>query len=344
MDSKLFSLLALVLISAACSGRYQKPVPREQIRVRVTKVIEDSISLPVHTSGILVSSAEMKLSFKTGGIVEKIFVREGDRVKKGDILASLNLSEITASAEQARNVYDKTLRDLKRVENLFRDSAATLEQRQNAETAFNVAKSNYDIVQFNLQHSRIVAPANGVIMKQFFKENELVSSGYPIFLFGTTGKYWKLEAGLADREIIRVNKGDSAAVVFDAYPGVRFSAMVDQVGEISNPYTGTYETDLILKDSGVRLVSGFVGSADIYPRKKNPFVMVPIGSLLEADGHHGYVYIVTSGMKAGKVRVEISAVIGAMAAVSGLPQGISEVVSEGAAFLRDGADVEIVRQ
>jgi multidrug efflux system membrane fusion protein len=344
MGNKIFSLLAIILISVSCSGRHQKPVKPEQLRVMVTKVIRDSMSLPVHTSGILVSSEEMKLSFKTGGIVERIFVREGDRVRKGDILASLDLSEIKANAEQARNVYDKTQRDLKRVENLFRDSAATLEQRQNAETAFNVAKSNFDIVQFNLQHSRIEAPSNGVIMKQFFKENELVSSGYPVFLFGTTGKYWKLQAGLADREIIRVNQGDSADVVFDAYPGVRFSAMVDQVGEISNPYTGTYETDLVLKDSGLRLVSGFVGSADIYPRGKKLFVMVPIGSVLEADGHRGYVFIVTSGMKARKIRVEISSVIGSKAAVSGIPQRITEVVSEGAAYLHDGAEVEVVRQ
>jgi membrane fusion protein, multidrug efflux system len=343
MGNKIFSLLAIGLIFVSCTGRYPRPVPREHLRVRVTKVIADSVSLPVHTSGILGSSEELKLSFKTGGIVDRIFVREGDRVRKGDILASLNLSEIMANAEQARNVYDKAQRDFKRVENLFRDSAATLERRQNAETALNVAKSNYDIVQFNLQHSRIEAPANGVIMKQFYKENELVSAGYPVFLFGITGRYWKVEAGLADRDIILVNPGDSAEVVFDAYPGKKFSAMVDQVGEISNPYTGTYETDLVLNDSGFRLISGFIGSVDIFPGTKKSFTMMPVGALVEADGNHGYIYIVTAEMKVRKVRVEISSVIGAMAAVSGIPPGISEVVSEGAAYLKDGAEVEVVR-
>lgn len=342
MGIKIFSLLAIILISASCSSRYQKPAPRELIRVKVTKVIEDSISLPAHTSGILVSSEEMKLSFKTGGIVDRIYVREGDKVRKGDLLASLNLSEIKANAEQSRNVYDKAGRDLARVENLFRDSAATLEQRQNAETAYNLAKSNYDIVRFNLQHSRIEAPADGVIMKQFYRENELVSSGYPVFLFGISGKYWKVEAGLPDRDIIRINPGDSAEVIFDAYPGVKFSAIVDQVGEISNPSTGTFETELILKDSGFRLVAGFIASVEIFPRAKKSFVLVPIGSVVGADGHQGYVYIL-SGMKARKVRVEISAVIDSMVAVSGFPPDIPEVVSEGAAYLRDGVEAEVVR-
>jgi multidrug efflux system membrane fusion protein len=343
MGNKIFSLLAIVLTSVSCSGRYQKPAPREQIRVKVTKVIEDSLSLPVHTSGILVSSEEMKLSFKTGGIVERVFVTEGDKVRKGEILASLNLSEIKANAEQARSVFEKARRDMARVENLFRDSAATLEQRQNAETAFNVAKSNYEIVQFNLQYSRIEAPANGVIMKQFCQENELVSSGYPVFLFGSSGKYWKVKAGLSDRDIIRINPGDSADVIFDAYPDVKFSAVVDQVGEISNPFTGTYETDMILNDSGFRLVSGFIGSVDIFPGVKKSFIMVPVESLIEADGHHGYLYVITADMKARKIRVEIPSVIGSLAAVSGIPAGISEVVSEGTAYLHDGAEVEVVK-
>jgi membrane fusion protein, multidrug efflux system len=343
MGNKIFSLLAVVLISVSCTGRHSKPVLKEHVRVRVTKVIEDSVSLPVHASGILESSEEMKLSFKTGGIVERIFVREGDKVSKGEILASLNLSEIKANAEQSGNVYEKARRDLARVENLFRDSAATLEQMQNAETAFKVAKSNYEIVQFNLKYSRIEAPARGIIMKQFCKENELVSSGYPVFLFGSSGKYWKVEAGLSDRDIIRINPGDSAAVIFDAYPGVKFSAVVDQVGEMSNPFTGTYETDMILNDSGFRLVSGFIGSVDIFPRVKKSFIMVPVGSIIEADGHHGYLYIITGDMKARKVRVEIPAVIGSMAAVSGIPSGIAEVVSEGTAYLHDGADVEVVK-
>ena len=211
----------------------------------------ESVSIPVHTTGTLVASEELKLSFKTGGIVGKIFVREGDRVRKGDILASLDLLEINANAEQAKIAYDKAVRDFIRAENLLKEGATTLEKKQNAETAMNMAKNSLEIARFNLQHSKIEAPDNGIVMKQFVKKNELVSSGYPVFLFGTSGKYWKVKAGLSDRDMIKINPGDSAEVGFDAWPGVKFSAMVDQVGEMSNPYTGTYEAELIVMDDGV---------------------------------------------------------------------------------------------
>jgi multidrug efflux system membrane fusion protein len=336
-------VFVFIILMTACRHTEIKSGSADRVRVRVTGLIAESVSIPVHTTGTLVASEELKLSFKTGGIVGKIFVREGDRVRKGDILASLDLLEINANAEQAKIVYDKAVRDFIRAENLLKEGATTLEKKQNAETAMNMAKNSLEIARFNLQHSKIEAPDNGIVMKQFVKKNELVSSGYPVFLFGTSGKYWKVKAGLSDRDMIKINPGDSAVVGFDAWPGVKFSAMVDQVGEMSNPYTGTYEAELIVTDAGYRLASGFVASADIYPSVKKSFTMVPVGSIIEADGLRGYVYIVNYGMKARKILVEITVISGNRAAVTGIPEEVTEVVSEGAAYLRDGAEVEIIR-
>ena len=77
----------------------------------------------------------------------------------------------------------KQLRDYTRANNLFADSVATLEQKQNAMTALNIAKSNLDIALFNRSHSKIVAPENGLILKQFVRSNELASPGLPCFSF-----------------------------------------------------------------------------------------------------------------------------------------------------------------
>lgn len=332
-----------LLLTAACRHEVTKSDSTETLRVKITPLVTESLTIPVHTTGTLVASEEMKLSFKTGGIVAKIFVREGDKVNKGDLLASLDLLEIKANAEQAEIGFDKAQRDYIRAENLLKEGASTLEKKQNAETALNIAKKSLEVARFNLRYSRIEAPGNGIIMKKFVKENEMVSSGYPVFLFGYSGKFWKLKAGLADRDIIKISPGDSAEIIFDAYPGVRFSAMVDRVGEMSNPYTGTYETDIAVNDGGYRLFSGFIASADIYPSGRRSFTMVPAGSIVEADGLHGYIYVVTSQMKAVKVYVEIAAITGTMAAVTGIPPEITVVVSEGMAYLRDGSVVEVVR-
>ena len=343
MRTRYIIIVLIFITSVACKDRVVKNNTPELIRVKLTAVSSGEICIPLHSIGVLNSSEELKLSFKTGGIVEKVHVKEGDRVKKGDLLASLNLSEINAQAEQAKNGYEKALRDFRRTENLFKDSVATLEQKQNAATALNVAKSAHEISQFNLTHSRITAPDNGVILKQFVKTDELVSSGYPVLLFGSSGKYWKVKAGFSDKDIVKINPGDSADILFDAYPGVKFKAVVDQTGEISNPLTGTYEIELILQKTGYRLASGFIAGVDLFPSAKESFSLIPVETIVEADGHEGYIYIVNGSMSVQKVKIYIEAIIGSMAAVTGIPEGTGEIVSEGIAYLKNGTKVEVIR-
>jgi multidrug efflux system membrane fusion protein len=343
MQTRNILILLIIILSAGCKNREIKSTSAEVVRVRIAGVTKQEISLPVHSTGLLVSSDEVKLSFKTGGIIAVMNVKEGNRVKKGDLLASLNLSEIRAGVDQAKSGYEKALRDYTRMENLYRDSSISLEKKENAATALNMAKATLDISQFNLAHSKIVAPENGIILKQFVRQNELVSSGYPVLLFGSSGEYWKVKSGLSDKDVIKVNKGDSAVISFDAYPGVKFPAVVNQVGEMSNPYTGTYETELLLKGSDYRLASGFVAGVDIFPSLKELFSMVPVGSIVEADGQKGYIFILTAGMTVKKLQIDIEALIGTMAAIKGIPEGTTEVVSEGAAYLKDGMRVNVVK-
>lgn len=335
--------IAILLSVTGCVDKKPKIRPAAPNPVKIIEVSPEAISIPVHSSGILLSSEEMKLSFKTGGIISRIPVREGDRVKKGQTLASLNLSEINAQVNLAKNGYEKALRDYNRANNLYTDSVATLEQLQNATTALNVAKSNLEIAQFNLSHSTIIAPDNGIVLRQFAKENELLSQGFPVFLFGTSGKNWKVKTALSDRDIVRINPGDSAIITFDAWNGVKFPAVVEQAGEMANPSTGTYDTELTLNDKGYRLATGFIAGVDIFPSKKELFILVPVGSIIEADGQSGYVFAVTDSTTVNKVKVTIVTISGNKAAVTGTTSGIREIVSEGAAYLRDGEKVTIVR-
>jgi len=323
-----------------------KHVPKDEslmqsAKVRLEPVRTKQISLPVRSVGMIVSSREIRLSFKTGGIIGRIEADEGARVRKGDILAVLNLSEMEAQVNQVRNGYEKALRDFSRVKNLFADSAATLEQMQNAETALNMAKANLDMVEFNLAHSKIRAPDNGIILKRLAEPSEVIAPGYPVFIFGTEGRFWKIKTGVADRDFVRLEPGDSASVILDAYPDELFRALVSQISESANPTTGTYEIELDLYHTDHKLASGFIANLDIYPSRKETYCLIPIEAIVQAEGQTGYVFVVNDSMVARKLEVKIDAVFGENAAISCGLGGATTVVTAGAAYLTEGDHVEI---
>jgi RND family efflux transporter MFP subunit len=308
----------------------------------VTEIAPGRVSLPVTSGGVLSSSDEIRLSFKTGGLIQNIYVKEGQKVRKGELLATLDLSEITGQVTQARNAFDKAQRDYNRTKNLFRDSVATLEQMQNAETGLNLARSAYDIATFNLSHSKINAPADGIILKQLAKTNEMIAPGYPAFLFGTTGKNWKVKAGFSDREIVRINPGDSASITMDAYPGKEFYGVVDQVGQMANPMTGTYEVEILLGPAKERLAPGFMATVQIFPVSSGSKLIIPAGAITEADGKTGSIFVLNPDSTVRKMKVEIKALTDSGALIEELPGKINKIVTDGAAYLNDGDTVKVV--
>jgi RND family efflux transporter MFP subunit len=329
-----------VLFFPGCRPGQQEPLEEPVIPVKTENVVVREMAIPIHTSGRLHPKAQVKLSFKTGGLIDKIGVDEGETVRKGQRLAALNLAEIEARFSQAKNAYLKAERDKERLENLYQDKAATLEQLQNVNTAFEIARADLNIVRFNLEHSQIAAPADGKILKRLAERGEMIGVGQPVFLFGSTESRWVVKAGVSETAIVRLTLQDTAEVGFDAYPRQVFSARVSEMSEALDPASGTFEVELAIEDEGMKLVAGFVARVDIYPSLKRTFTLIPLDALVEGEGSGGFVYIVKD-KKARKVKIEIAHLFADRAAVESGLAGISEVISRGAAYLHDGSLIEV---
>ncbi len=144
-----FLLLLAGVTAQSCSNTEASVQNKEDkgIPVQVAKLAKEKVSLPIHVSGNISASKESRLSFKTGGIIESIYVDDGDQVKKGQVLAKLNLREIQEQVNQAVIGLEKAQRDYERVYNLYSDTVATLEQYQNAKSALDIANTNLNIAE-----------------------------------------------------------------------------------------------------------------------------------------------------------------------------------------------------
>lgn len=337
----LILFIALFLI-IGCGRENEKVVNDNRIPVKTEKVVQQKISLPIHTSGKISATTEAKLSFKIGGIIQKIFVREGQFVRKGTLLAQLDQSEIDANVEQAKNGFDKATRDFNRVQNLYNEKVVTLEQFQNAETGLNIARSNLQIAEFNQKHTKIYAPANGKILKKLSEENELTNAGYPLFFFGSENAGWILRVGVTDRDILKITIGDSATVVLDAYSNVKFDARVTEVGQSANPYNGTYEVEITLDSENYKIISGFIAKANIYPSLAADYYLVPIESINEADKTSGFVYSPEENNSVRKMLVTLGPIINGRVAVTSGLDGVKKVITSGSEYLTKESLIKVV--
>ena len=178
--------------------------------MRAARVEKADVVDTVRTVGVLAPRDEVRLAFKIGGVVDKVSVEAGDRVQKGQRLASLKRTEVGAAVEQASASLEKARRDLDRAKELRVDEVATEEQVEDLTTAWRVARANLDAARFNERFAHIDAPADGVVLQQLAEENELVQGGEPVLVIGTTGEGWVVKVALADRDAVRVETGAAA--------------------------------------------------------------------------------------------------------------------------------------
>lgn len=338
---------SLAMIAACSSSTEPEASPVGQgAPVRAAAVESASVASRVRAVGVLAPRDEVRLSFKTGGVVQRIFVDVGDRVKAGQILATLEQAEVNAALRQAREALQKAERDLERGRRLRADEVATEEQVQDLATAYNVARADLDAAAFNARFARIEAPTDGVVQQRLAEETELVQGGQPVLVLGSTEGGWIVRTSLADRDIVRVHTGDTATLSFDAFPDRSFPGRVTQVASAADPVTGTFDVEIEVAEHGARFVRGLVAKVTLQlaePEAEGDRTIVPISALVEANGSKATVFVIDSSKRvARRKEVSVGPIVGdRVIIVSGLRDG-EQVVTDGAAWLDDGEAVRIV--
>ena len=338
-----FSSLALALaftislLLVGC-GKREESKPKipgmEAISVRLASIDHVNAQRAVEVGGLLGTENDARLSFKTGGIISRIHVKVGDIVHRGQLLATLDLTEITAGVTQAQLGFDKAQRDFDRVSALHRDSVATLEMMQNAQTGLDIARQTLATAKFNATHSEIRSTAEGFVLAKVMNEGELAGPGMPVLAISTTSgdSKWVLKAGLADREWSLLQVGDSASLQLDAYPGQTFRGNLTRKSQGADPYSGAFQVEIALNLANAKPAAGLFGHATIYPSTQAQYWLLPYEAVLEADGDDAFVFVTSDRKTAHKIAVKVGFMDQQKIAIAGGLEGYTEVITTGSAY------------
>lgn len=335
-----------LLIFTSCKG--ESPTSdglnvEESVPVTIVSLTQGKGESIIETTGLFSTDDETLLSFKNGGIIERIYVKEGDMVKKGQLLAILNMTEINAKAVQAKLAVEKAERDYNRAKKLYKDSVATLEQFENAKTALDVVQQDWNSIQFNLRYSEIRATTDGYVLLRLANEGQIVGAGTPVLQINGAGKgNWIVKIGVSDRQWAVIQEGDSAMIKTDAFSDI-IPAIVNRKSEGLNPNSGTFTIHVKPISIGkLSIASGMFAKVTVFGKASDSW-LIPYEALLDGDAGRGYVFVTDDEQTAKKAEVEIGSIQkDNVLILSGLENHNALIVS-GSPYLKDGSKIKIIR-
>lgn|SRR5690606_4364970 len=338
-----FCIAVTIIFFAACNQRDDQNALNDEtvIPVKLMPLQQRESSSNIVASGVFTTEEETVLSFKNGGIIQNISVNEGDRVRKGQVLATLNMVEIDANVQQANLSLEKATRDYQRVRQLFDDSVATKEQLENAKTARDLALQQNRAAQFNQSYSQIRATEDGYILKRFANAGQTVGPGTPVLqLNGAGNANWKLRVGVSDEQWAVLKTGDPAVITTDLSADSLHASIIRK-SEGIDPASGTFTVILQVDDPNIsHIATGVFARAIITPTSNSSGWNLPYSAVLDGHKGEGYVFVTNDKETVKRVPVKIGAINKDQVTVVGGLEPYQYAITSGSAYLKDGSTIK----
>jgi membrane fusion protein, multidrug efflux system len=333
----------IIAIMMGC-GKAKTTLSNQEKAVKVitAKVSQAESSYSLRYSGTIEASQTIPLTFQTTGTVEKIYAEVGDRVKKGQLLAStdnsdmLNIYNVTlAKYEQARDAYNR----LKSVH----DQGSLPEIKWvEMETSMEQAKSSLELSKNNLDKCNMRAPVDGLVGRRNIEpgQSAIGSSLSPIELVKIETVFVKV--AVPENEISRIIKGQKAAFSVSALDGKQFSGVVTNVSPVADVISRTYTVKITVENLKYELKPGMVCDVTINLKRETVSLVVPYKAISKDSEGKSFVFVVSpDGRRATKQNVTVGNYRDSgIEVLSGLTLG-EVIVSEGCEKLTNSSLISL---
>lgn len=284
-------ILALILTSVFKKGK------KGELRVMTERSRIDSIEVTVTATGELQPVYKVDVGTQVSGILERIYVDFNSVVKKGQLLAELDRSNLNeqlktaqASVSNAQSNLTLAQQQYDRIKVLYDNKAATLEAYESAVNSLNLAKnqlktaqSELSRAQTNLSYATIYSPIDGVVMNKAVEEGQTVAASFntpTLFTIANDLTKMQVEAKVDEADIGEVKAGQPVIFTVDAFPDDVFTGTVKEV-RINPTVTANVVTYTVIIDAPnpeSKLFPGMTASVTITTKKESG-VCIPMTAL-----------------------------------------------------------------
>ena len=284
------------------------------------------------------------ISPEINGQISQVHVSDGEHVKKGQLLVSLN-------AKVLKNTLLELKSNLKLAETIYQKQKGLWEQKIGSEIQFLEAKNQKEslenkivTLQSQLDMAQVKAPFSGIVDHVYFKKGELVAPGQRLIDLVNLNKLY-VNAEISETFLPTINSGSPVEIQFSSYPDIHIRTSVKRISHIINPKNRTFKVQMEIENRHNKLKPNMLAIISMKDFVSEKAIVVPSIAVKE-DSKGMFLFVATE--KAGrtiaeKIYVKTGFSQGDKTMItSGLSLG-QQVIIEGYSLVKNGSNIQIVQ-
>lgn len=263
------------------------------INFEQTKVEHKDINSGVTATGTIEPVTKVEVGTQVSGIISRVYVDYNSIVRRGDIIAELDrtnlISELSSAENNMRSAeaeYNYQKKNLERMKILFEKGLISRDEYETADLSFQKANNSYQTSKFsvekartNLGYATITSPIDGIVLSKAIEEGQTVAASYntpTLFTIAANLADMRLIANIDEADIGAVKEGQRCTYTVDAFPNDTFEGYVTQVRQEPTTTSNvvTYEVVISAENPHLKLKPGLTANVTIYTMERHNVLAV----------------------------------------------------------------------
>lgn len=284
-------LMIAVLSMVACGKK-------TEVKYESSKVSKQNISTSITATGTIEPVTEVEVGTQVSGIIDKIYVDYNSVVKKGQLIAELDktnllseLSSAKSNMESAKSNMEYQKSNYNRYKELYSKGLVSADDYENAQLSYKQASEEYAIqkesvskAQTNLGYAIITSPIDGIVLSKEVEEGQTVAAAMEtptLFIIAQDLTDMQVIADVDEADIGGVKEGQRVTFTVDAFPDDLFEGKVTQVRQEATEESNvvTYEVVISAPNDDLKLKPGLTANVTIFTNERDGVLAVPSKAL-----------------------------------------------------------------
>jgi HlyD family secretion protein len=306
------SIVAAIIITVIVAMQLLGNGDSQKVHYSTAEASRGTLTVTVTATGTLQPVNQVDLGSEISGTIKTVLVDFNDRVKQGQVLATMNTDQLQAKVNQARASLElakaqvkqaeatiiETRNKLRRANELKKSGTYSQEEFDTAQASYDramaelarskaqvaQAQASLDAEQTTLAKATLVSPIDGIVLSRSVEPGQTVAASFQtpvLFTLAENLTQMELHVDVDEADVGQVKEGQDAEFTVDAYPSKSFPAKITEVHFASQTVDGvvTYETVLLVDNSELLLRPGMTATADIMVKQIEDALLVPNAAL-----------------------------------------------------------------